>query len=61
MLQPLAGEKVNGDALMAIPLYGNDYDKGNTRDIYLPKGSGLIVTMEMYIRDQLCYMIFLFQ
>lgn len=27
-----------GDALMAIPLYGNDYDKGNTRDIYLPKG-----------------------
>lgn len=27
-----------GDALMAIPLYGNDYDKSDTRDVYLPTG-----------------------
>lgn len=27
-----------GDALLATPLYGNDYDSANTRDIYLPKG-----------------------
>lgn len=27
-----------GDALMAIPLYGNDYNQSNTRDIYLPAG-----------------------
>jgi alpha-glucosidase (family GH31 glycosyl hydrolase) len=27
-----------GDALMAIPLYGNDYGQSNTRDIYLPAG-----------------------
>ncbi len=27
-----------GDALMATPLYGNDYETAATRDIYLPKG-----------------------
>jgi alpha-glucosidase (family GH31 glycosyl hydrolase) len=27
-----------GDALMAIPLYGNDYGQSNTRDVYLPAG-----------------------
>lgn len=27
-----------GDALMAIPLYGNDYGKSNTRNVYLPAG-----------------------
>ena len=27
-----------GDALMAIPLYGNDYNQSNTRNIYLPAG-----------------------
>lgn len=27
-----------GDALMAIPLYGNDYAQSDTRDIYLPEG-----------------------
>ncbi len=28
-----------GDALMATPLYGNDYDTATTRDIYLPEGT----------------------
>lgn len=27
-----------GDALMAAPLYGNDYATANTRDVYLPGG-----------------------
>jgi alpha-glucosidase (family GH31 glycosyl hydrolase) len=27
-----------GDALMATPLYGNDYAESNTRNIYLPEG-----------------------
>jgi alpha-glucosidase (family GH31 glycosyl hydrolase) len=27
-----------GDALLATPLYGNDYDTANTRDLYLPAG-----------------------
>lgn len=27
-----------GDALMAVPLYGNDYAETNSRDIYLPEG-----------------------
>jgi hypothetical protein len=27
-----------GDAMLATPLYGNDYDKANARDIYLPAG-----------------------
>jgi alpha-glucosidase (family GH31 glycosyl hydrolase) len=27
-----------GDALLATPLYGDDYDKTNVRDIYLPNG-----------------------
>jgi alpha-glucosidase (family GH31 glycosyl hydrolase) len=27
-----------GDALMAIPLYGNDYATAGTRDVYLPRG-----------------------
>lgn len=27
-----------GDALIAVPLYGNDYATSNTRDIYLPEG-----------------------
>ncbi len=27
-----------GDALMATPLYGNDYETATTRDIYLPEG-----------------------
>jgi alpha-glucosidase (family GH31 glycosyl hydrolase) len=27
-----------GEALMAIPLYGNDYNDKDTRDIYLPAG-----------------------
>ena len=28
-----------GDALMAFPLYGNDYETANTRDVYLPEGT----------------------
>ena len=28
-----------GEALMATPLYGHDYDKVHKRDIYLPKGN----------------------
>lgn len=28
-----------GDALMAAPLYGNDYDTATTRNIYLPAGN----------------------
>jgi alpha-glucosidase (family GH31 glycosyl hydrolase) len=27
-----------GDALLAVPLYGNDYESANTRDVYLPSG-----------------------
>ncbi|HTV56308.1 MAG TPA: TIM-barrel domain-containing protein [Terriglobia bacterium] len=27
-----------GDSLLATPLYGNDYDKAQTRDVYLPAG-----------------------
>jgi alpha-glucosidase (family GH31 glycosyl hydrolase) len=27
-----------GDAMLATPLYGNDYAHANTRDIYLPRG-----------------------
>lgn len=27
-----------GDALMATPLYGNDYSESNTRNVYLPEG-----------------------
>ncbi len=27
-----------GDALMAIPLYGNDYEASNSRNVYLPEG-----------------------
>lgn len=27
-----------GDALLAAPLYGNDYDTANKRDVYLPTG-----------------------
>ena len=27
-----------GDALLAAPLYGNDYETANSRDIYLPSG-----------------------
>ena len=27
-----------GDALLASPLYGNDYETASTRDIYLPRG-----------------------
>jgi alpha-glucosidase (family GH31 glycosyl hydrolase) len=27
-----------GDALMAIPLYGDDYATATTRDVYLPRG-----------------------
>jgi alpha-glucosidase (family GH31 glycosyl hydrolase) len=27
-----------GDALMAIPLYGDDYATAGTRDVYLPRG-----------------------
>lgn len=27
-----------GDALLAMPLYGNDYETANARDIYLPPG-----------------------
>jgi alpha-glucosidase (family GH31 glycosyl hydrolase) len=27
-----------GDALLAAPLYGNDYETASTRDIYLPSG-----------------------
>jgi len=27
-----------GDALLAVPLYGNDYETTNSRDIYLPRG-----------------------
>ena len=28
-----------GDALLATPLYGNDYETVNARDVYLPKGA----------------------
>jgi alpha-glucosidase (family GH31 glycosyl hydrolase) len=28
-----------GDALLAAPLYGNDYETATSRDIYLPKGT----------------------
>ncbi|MCU1238634.1 MAG: yicI [Candidatus Solibacter sp.] len=28
-----------GDALLATPLYGNDYETTNTRDVYLPRGA----------------------
>jgi alpha-glucosidase (family GH31 glycosyl hydrolase) len=28
-----------GDALLAVPLYGNDYDIATCRDVYLPEGS----------------------
>ena len=28
-----------GDALLATPLYGNDYDSATARDIYLPRGA----------------------
>lgn len=28
-----------GDALLATPLYGNDYETANSRDIYLPRGT----------------------
>jgi alpha-glucosidase (family GH31 glycosyl hydrolase) len=27
-----------GDALLAVPLYGNDYETAVTRDVYLPSG-----------------------
>jgi alpha-glucosidase (family GH31 glycosyl hydrolase) len=27
-----------GDALLAAPLYGNDYETASTRDVYLPRG-----------------------
>lgn len=27
-----------GDALLATPLYGEDYDRASSRDVYLPKG-----------------------
>jgi alpha-glucosidase (family GH31 glycosyl hydrolase) len=27
-----------GDSIMATPLYGNDYEQAQTRDVYLPKG-----------------------
>jgi hypothetical protein len=30
-----------GDALMAIPLYGDDYATASTRDVYLPRGRWL--------------------
>jgi hypothetical protein len=33
-----AYEWLIGDALLATPLYGNDYATATTRDIYLPKG-----------------------
>jgi alpha-glucosidase (family GH31 glycosyl hydrolase) len=28
-----------GDALLAAPLYGEDYETGTTRDVYLPAGT----------------------
>ena len=28
-----------GDALLAAPLYGNDYQTAQTRDVYLPRGT----------------------
>jgi alpha-glucosidase (family GH31 glycosyl hydrolase) len=28
-----------GDALLATPLYGNDYESSNTRDVFLPAGT----------------------
>jgi alpha-D-xyloside xylohydrolase len=28
-----------GDALLAAPLYGNDYESSNTRDVFLPAGT----------------------
>ena len=33
-----AYEWLIGDAILATPLYGNDYTTSSTRDIYLPKG-----------------------
>ena len=38
-----------GDALLATPLYGNDYAEATTRDIYLPAGNWMdIDTGEIY-------------
>jgi alpha-glucosidase (family GH31 glycosyl hydrolase) len=28
-----------GDSMLAVPLYGNDYETANSRDVYLPKGN----------------------
>jgi len=33
-----AYEWMIGDAMLATPLYGQDYESAMTRDIYLPKG-----------------------
>ncbi len=46
-----------GDALMATPLYGNDYDAATTRDVYLPAGkwmdfdTGKIYAGNQFLRD----------
>lgn len=38
-----------GDALLATPLYGEDYDMSNSRNVYLPKGTWMdYETGEMY-------------
>lgn len=46
-----------GDALLATPLYGDDYATANTRDIYLPKGqwtdfdTGKLYTGQRMLKD----------
>lgn len=52
-----AYEWMIGDALLAAPLYGNDYDTANTRDVYLPEGewmdfdSGKIYTGKQLLKS----------
>ncbi|SNS46088.1 Alpha-glucosidase, glycosyl hydrolase family GH31 [Granulicella rosea] len=43
-----------GDALLATPLYGNDYNTATTRDIYLPEGQWMdFDTGQLYSGHQL--------
>ena len=43
-----------GDAMLATPLYGNDYATANTRDIYLPSGQWMdFDTGKMYAGHQM--------
>ncbi|HEX7359934.1 MAG TPA: hypothetical protein VF283_05545, partial [Bryobacteraceae bacterium] len=46
-----------GDALLATPLYGNDYERANSRDVYLPDGrwmdydTGKLYDGNRFLRD----------